>query len=56
MLTGSKPGRRGPTAQVVFGLLIVVVGILFTLDNLGLIDARDYLRFWPAGLRRGRAA
>ena len=48
--TGGRPGRRGPTAQVVFGLMIVIVGILFTLDNVGLIDARDYLQFWPAGL------
>ena len=48
--TGGRPGRRGPTAQVVFGLMIVVVGILFTLDNVGLIDARDYLQYWPAGL------
>ena len=44
------PVRRGPTAQVVFGLMIVVLGILFTLDNLELIDARDYIRYWPAGL------
>ena len=42
--------RRGPTAQVVFGLMIVLLGVLFTLDNLDLLDARDYLRFWPAGL------
>jgi hypothetical protein len=42
--------RRGPTSQVVFGLMVVAVGILFTLDNLELIDAREYLRYWPAGL------
>jgi predicted membrane protein len=42
--------RRGPTAQVVFGLMVVAVGVLFTLDNLEVLDARDYLRFWPAGL------
>jgi predicted membrane protein len=42
--------RRGPTAQVVFGLMIVVLGVLFTLDNLDLIHAGDYLRYWPAGL------
>lgn len=42
--------RRGPTAQVVFGLMIVIAGVLFTLDNLDLLDARDYLRYWPAGL------
>ena len=38
------------TAQVVFGFLIIVLGVLFTLDNLDLIDARDYIRYWPAGL------
>lgn len=42
--------RRGPTSQVVFGLMIVVLGILFTLDNLDVIHAGDYLRYWPAGL------
>ena len=42
--------RRGPTAQVVFGVMIVILGVLFTLDNLDLIHAGDYLRYWPAGL------
>jgi hypothetical protein len=46
----NRPARRGPTAQVVFGLLIVTVGVLFTLDNLGILDARDFLQYWPAGL------
>jgi predicted membrane protein len=32
------------------GLLIIAVGIIFTLDNLGIADARGYLRYWPAGL------
>jgi Cell wall-active antibiotics response 4TMS YvqF/Domain of unknown function (DUF5668) len=49
--TSTPPSaRRGPTAQVVFGLMIVVLGVLFTLDNLDLIHAGDYLRYWPAGL------
>jgi predicted membrane protein len=38
------------TAQVMFGFLIIVLGVLFTLDNLELIDARDYIQYWPAGL------
>jgi predicted membrane protein len=52
MTTTTPPGTasRGPTAQVVFGLMIVVLGVLFTLDNLDLIRAGDYLRYWPAGL------
>lgn len=48
--TSSYTARRGPTAQVVFGLMIVILGVLFTLDNLEVLDARDYLRYWPAGL------
>jgi predicted membrane protein len=49
-MTGTIPpgGARGLTAQVVFGLMIVVLGVLFTLDNLGVIHAGDYLRYWPA--------
>jgi predicted membrane protein len=34
----------------VFGLLVAAIGVLFTLDNLGFVQAEDYLRFWPAGL------
>jgi hypothetical protein len=46
----SPPGAPGPriTSQVVFGLTLVAAGILFTLDNLEIIDARDYIRFWPS--------
>jgi predicted membrane protein len=41
---------RSIAPQLVMGLLIIVIGVLFTLDNLGLIEAEAYLRFWPAGL------
>ncbi len=48
------PSVRSPrprvTAQVMLGFLIIVMGVLFTLDNLELIDARDYMQYWPAGL------
>ena len=30
--------------------MVIAVGVLFTLDNLEIIDARDYLQYWPAGL------
>jgi predicted membrane protein len=43
-------GRPPLTPQLVFGLCIVIVGVLFTLDNLGIVYAEDYLRYWPAGL------
>lgn len=36
------------TPQLVLGLLIILVGVLFTLDNLYLIEAREYMRYWPA--------
>jgi hypothetical protein len=40
--------RPRVTAQVLFGLFVIVVGVLFTLDNMELIHAEDYLRYWPA--------
>lgn len=44
----NKPFRL--SAQAVFGSAIILIGVLFTLDNLNVIDARYYLRFWPAML------
>jgi predicted membrane protein len=38
------------TPQLVMGLLIVLVGVLFTLDSFGVTNATSYLRYWPAGL------
>lgn len=38
------------TPQVLFGLFVIVVGVLFTLDNLNVLDARQYLQYWPAAL------
>jgi hypothetical protein len=36
--------------QVVVGLGILVAGVLFTLDNMGMVDAGDYFRYWPLAL------
>jgi hypothetical protein len=48
---GSYRARRfHQTVQLVLGLLIVTAGVLFTLDNLHILRARDYLRLWPAAL------
>lgn len=33
--------------QVFFGLFIIVLGVLYTLENLGVIYAHDFLRYWP---------
>jgi predicted membrane protein len=34
--------------QFILGLLIIAVGVVFMLDNLEIIYAGDYLRYWPA--------
>jgi predicted membrane protein len=38
------------TGQMIIGAAIAVVGVLFTLDNLHILRARDYLQFWPLAL------
>lgn len=35
------------TSQMILGVGIVAVGVLFTLHNLHVLNARDYLRYWP---------
>ena len=48
---GTTPGGRAVFRQllprVLFGTWLAAVGILFTLDNVGILDADDWLRFWP---------
>jgi predicted membrane protein len=34
--------------QFVLGILIIAVGVLFMLNNLGYYDAIDLIRYWPA--------
>jgi hypothetical protein len=36
------------SSQVLVGLMVIAVGVIFTLDNLGIIYSEDYLRYWPA--------
>ena len=36
------------TGRLVFGLVVITLGVLFTLDNLGLLSAGEILRWWPA--------
>ncbi len=38
------------TGQLVLGVAIAILGVLFTLDNLHILHARDFLRFWPLAL------
>src|SRR5688500_5963930 len=37
------------TPQLAFGIFIMLLGVLLTLDRLRLIDTADVLRLWPAG-------
>ena len=47
--TSGPPAFR-VTPQLIFGLLIVFVGIIFTLDELGIAPAISYLRYWPVAI------
>ena len=53
-MSGFRPASAEPgfqvTPQLVFGLLIVFVGIIFTLDELGIAGATSYLRYWPSAI------
>src|SRR5229473_3580360 len=46
---GVMSERRGSwlTGRLVFGALLVTLGLLWTLENLGLADADQFLRWWP---------
>lgn len=43
------PAAAG-VVRLVFGLLVIGAGLLFTLDNFGIVDARFLFRFWPVAL------
>jgi predicted membrane protein len=34
-------------SRLILGLLVITLGVVFTLDNLGLVDAQDMLYWWP---------
>ena len=40
----------GIAYRLVFGLFIICLGVVFTLDNLGLVRAGEILRWWPGFL------
>ena len=50
MTTGAEPVRLRITSHLVFGLLIILVGVLFTLDNLEIFEADRVLNYWPSAL------
>lgn len=39
--------RSPSTPQLILGVMIIAVGVLFLLDNLGYLYAGDYLQYWP---------
>lgn len=43
----ARRAERGLTGQVLMGVLVIALGLLFLLDNLDLIDVRSALSFWP---------
>jgi cell wall-active antibiotic response 4TMS protein YvqF len=50
MTTPSVPRDRRfhPTSHLFLGIIIAALGVLFTLDNLNVVSANAYLRYWPA--------
>ena len=52
----ANESHRAPAVQVVVGLLVVAVGVLFLLDNLGVIVFRHAFGFWPLALIAGGAS
>jgi predicted membrane protein len=38
------------TGRLLFGLVVIALGVLFTLDNLGMLEAGEILRWWPVVL------
>jgi predicted membrane protein len=45
------PNSRNPiTPKFIIGVCLVVMGVVLTLDQLGLVQANHLLRFWPAAL------
>lgn len=39
-----------PTARLVLGLLVILLGVIFALDNMNIFEAQHVLRFWPVVL------
>jgi hypothetical protein len=46
-MAGDPRQRPVISAQLVVGLGVVTLGVLFLLDNMNVLDARDYVRLWP---------
>ena len=42
----NKSWGRSGSGHVLAGLLVTSIGVIFLLNNLGIIEARDILRLW----------
>ena len=50
-LPGASPSPAfRVTPQLVVGLVIIFVGVIYTLEELGVVPAASVLRFWPTAL------
>src|SRR5258706_1706626 len=43
-----RPRNVRITARLIWGIAFLCLGALWTLDNLGLVDASEITRWWPA--------
>lgn len=43
----ARRAERGMSSQVLMGVLVIAIGLLFLLDNLDIIEIHDALAFWP---------
>jgi cell wall-active antibiotic response 4TMS protein YvqF len=48
--TTSTPSGFPISPQLIVGILIIFVGVIFTLDEFGYAPAIGFLKFWPLGL------
>lgn len=49
-MNDSSPELRSGIAipKLIFGVSLIVIGVAYTLDRLGYVDASQLVRFWPA--------
>lgn len=50
METTTAGSRMRVTPQLLLGVIISAVGVILTLDKLGILYSDEILRYWPAGL------
>ena len=46
----SLRNQKSPASQIIVGLLVIIVGMVFLLDNLGWLDFQFTLHLWPTAL------